>query len=137
VIALALAASLTMRAPLYTGYFPDYVVRISVGTQSGLVMIDTGSVITVLPPRVMERAVRLGQAVRVRTLEFELAGGGRIHMPIYRVRRFIIGRCALRNVYVAGAAGVPLLGLNVLRILSPWRITDREMIYTCHSYGPG
>ncbi len=86
-------------------------------------MVDTGSGYLAIGEHILETLKVQGNAEYVRDLTGVMADGTRRVVPVYRLRRVVIGNsCVLHDVEAAVFPGLDrnILGLNALRRASPF-----------------
>lgn len=100
-----------------------YVQANMVGSGDVEFMVDTGAGYTTINEQTLERLVRADNAVYVGELTGVMADGSQHQLPVYRIKRLVLGEdCVLDNVE---AAVFPhntrmLLGLSALEKAAPF-----------------
>lgn len=140
-IAGGLAAALSLVASIAQGTQPvttipmvqketaTYYVQGSIGGYGDVeLMVDTGAGYTTINEETLAVLLEAGEAIYVKRLTGVLADGSRKTLPVYRLRRLVLGnRCVLRDVE---AAVLPrrtrlILGLSALEKTAPFVFSTR------------
>lgn len=121
--ALASASSYTT-IPMSEKSLATYYIQASLGDFDGVeFMVDTGAGYTTINEDTLRALKQAGNAVYVGQLTGVMADGSRRELPVYRVRRLVLGGdCALHDIEVAVFPSNTrmLLGLSALRKASPF-----------------
>lgn len=106
-----------------------YFLPVTLGTKSIDFALDTGAAYVILPPGLLSGVPK----VRLGTETVYLGGGVPIRVIRYKVEKFSIGGCALKNLEVSATRGVtlPWLGQTFLRKVEPYTIGGSSFRFTC------
>ncbi|NIR29527.1 MAG: clan AA aspartic protease [Gammaproteobacteria bacterium] len=122
------AESLTT-IPMVQKETATYYVQGAIGGYGDVeLMVDTGAGYTTINEETLAVLLEAGEAVYVKKLTGVLADGSRKTLPVYRLRRLVLGnQCVLRDVE---AAVLPrrtrlILGLSALEKAAPFVFSTR------------
>lgn len=103
-----------------------YVDVQTIGMAREPFLVDTGSSYTTINEGLLAQLLDARQAEYLRDLEGTLADGSTQVVPLYRIKRLMIGeRCLLSNVRAAVFPGTTrnILGLSALRPAAPFGLS--------------
>jgi predicted aspartyl protease len=122
--ATAVSAAPYQTIPMNQKQLATYYVDVSLAGSGELeFMVDTGAGYTTINEHTLEILLQGGNAVYVGQLTGVMADGSQHHLPLYRIKRLVLGRdCVLHDVE---AAVFPqdtrmLLGLSALEKAAPF-----------------